>query len=155
MRTIDEIRRENLELAIHRLGGKAVALANAAGIASAYISQIRTRAPDSKSGKPKALGDEAARKIEAALGEPTGWMDSPHTGKADAAPQPSLRDTGLWPFTAQLSDFERLKPQEREHLDAVVSKFIAGCLAEQTAPKKVIEFSGLHPTQAKSKQSSK
>jgi len=148
MRTIDEIRRENLELAISRLGGKAIALANAAGIASAYISQIRTRAPDSKSGKPKALGDEAARKIESALGEPAGWMDAHHSEQTSDPAQATRSEGVAWPFTAMRSDFDRLTPQEKATLDAVVGTFIAGCLAAQPlAGKKVIEFTGLGPSQ--------
>jgi len=105
MQTIDEIRRTNLELAIQRLGGKAVALANAAGMSAAYISQIRTRQPDSKSGKPKALGDDAARKVEAALGEPAGWMDVEH-GAATAEPL-TVHDpaAGTGEFLKQADEF--------------------------------------------------
>ncbi|BDD93513.1 hypothetical protein PanNE5_29530 [Pandoraea sp. NE5] len=85
MRTIDEIRRTNLLLAIERLGS-AKKLADATGLAPAYISQVKTRAPESKGGKQRNLGDDAARRIDKALGEPTGWMDTPHgiTRCADA-----------------------------------------------------------------------
>lgn len=77
MRTIDEIRRANLLLAIERLGS-AKKLADVTGLAPAYISQVKTRAPESKGGKQRNLGDDAARRIDKALGEPTGWMDTPH-----------------------------------------------------------------------------
>ena len=84
MQTNDEIRRENLELAIKRLGS-AAKLAEAAGTSPAYLSQIRNRAPDSKTGTPKMMGDAMARRIEMALGEPDGWMDRSHLfqGAAD------------------------------------------------------------------------
>ncbi|MDR3381765.1 S24 family peptidase [Cupriavidus basilensis] len=78
MKTIDEIRRLNLLAAIARLG-TAAELAAKSGLSAAYLSQIKNRSPESKTGKPKGLGDEAARKIEAALGEPLGWMDRDHT----------------------------------------------------------------------------
>lgn len=78
MKTIDEIRRLNLIEAIARLG-TATALAERAGLSPAYLSQIKNRQPESKTGKPKSMGDEAARKIETALGETRGWMDVDHS----------------------------------------------------------------------------
>lgn len=77
MQTNDEIRRENLVVAIKRMG-TAAKLAEAAKTSAAYLSQIRNRTPDSKSGTPKTMGDDMARRIEAALGEPHGWMDKSH-----------------------------------------------------------------------------
>jgi hypothetical protein len=91
MQTNDEIRRENLELAIKRLG-TAAKLAEAANTSPAYLSQIRNRTPDSKSGTPKMMGDVMARRIEQALGEPHGWMDKSHIfqGAADQAARDDL-----------------------------------------------------------------
>lgn len=43
----------------------------------ATLSQIRTQAPHSKTGKPRAMGDDKAREIEEKLGLPAGWMDTP------------------------------------------------------------------------------
>ena len=79
MKTIDEIRRLNLLEAIRRMD-TAAALAEKAGLSPAYLSQIKNRQPDSKTGKPKHMGDDAARKIESALGETRGWMDVDHAG---------------------------------------------------------------------------
>ncbi|WP_420957543.1 S24 family peptidase [Burkholderia gladioli] len=78
MKTNDEIRRENLVLAIERFG-TAKSLAEAADVSTAYLSQVKNGQPDSKTGKPKNMGDEVARKIEVALGEATGWMDTNHS----------------------------------------------------------------------------
>lgn len=91
MQTNDEIRRENLEIAIKRLGS-AARLAEAASTSPAYLSQIRNRTPDSKTGTPKMMGDAMARRIEAALGEPDGWMDRSHLfqGQADELPKGNL-----------------------------------------------------------------
>lgn len=83
MQTNDEIRRENLEVAIKRLG-TAAKLADAAKTSAAYLSQIRNRTPDSKSGTPKMMGDAMARRIEEALGEPNGWMDKSHPSKKES-----------------------------------------------------------------------
>lgn len=84
MKTNDELRRENLLLAIARMGN-AAKLAEAAGTSPAYISQIKNRTPDSKTGVPKMMGDDMARRIETALGEGPGWLDQDHS--VDAAPQ--------------------------------------------------------------------
>lgn len=77
MQTNDEVRRRNLEIAIRRVG-TAARLAEASKTSPAYLSQIRRRSRDSKSGTPKAMGDDMARRIEAAIGEPYGWMDAVH-----------------------------------------------------------------------------
>lgn len=78
MKTIDEIRRDNLAIAVARFGG-ANKLAEAANVSAAYLSQVKNSQPASGSGKPKKLGDDVARKIEDALGERTGWMDTDHS----------------------------------------------------------------------------
>ncbi|MBB5508119.1 S24 family peptidase [Paraburkholderia atlantica] len=88
MKTNDEIRRDNLVLAISR-AGKASALAEKAGVAAAYLSQIKNRSPESKTGKPKAMGDDVARKIERALGEAEGWMDVEHIPPESGNPNTS------------------------------------------------------------------
>lgn len=77
MKTIDEIRRENLLLAIER-HKTITALAEKAGVSAAYLSQIKNRTPESKTGKPKGMGDAMARKLERAIGEGHGWMDVEH-----------------------------------------------------------------------------
>ncbi len=79
MKTIDEIRRENLLIAIAR-AGSASALAKKADISSAYISQIKTRQKQSSTGTERTMGDAVARKIEEAIGEIQGWMDTDHAG---------------------------------------------------------------------------
>ncbi|MET3232236.1 UNVERIFIED_ORG: SOS-response transcriptional repressor LexA [Burkholderia sp. 1263] len=93
MKTNDEIRRDNLLIAIKRLR-TAVALAEKADVSAAYLSQIKNQTPESKTGKPKAMGDDVARKIEIALGESLGWMDTEHTSEFDdlviSAPKPGL-----------------------------------------------------------------
>lgn len=90
MQTNDEVRRLNLEIAIKR-AGTAAKLAEAAKTSAAYLSQIKNRTPDSKSGTPKTMGDDMARRIEAAIGEQPGWMDVPHVPGA-AEPEASVLD---------------------------------------------------------------
>jgi phage repressor protein C with HTH and peptisase S24 domain len=96
MKTNDETRRLNLLLAIPmsadaKGAGTQAKLAGRIGTAPAYLSQIKNKTPDSKSGTPKAMGDDMARRIEEALNLPTGWMDTEHcaewasTGLTDVA----------------------------------------------------------------------
>lgn len=80
MKTVGEIRRDNLLLLINEAGGKA-ALNGKLGRerADATISQIVNRSPDSKTKKPKMMGTNLARQIEERLKLPEGWMDTQHS----------------------------------------------------------------------------
>ena len=59
------IRLKNLETLI-REAGSAVRLARAAGTNSSYLSQVRNQLP-TKKGTPRAIGDDLASKLEAAV----------------------------------------------------------------------------------------
>lgn len=76
MKPVSQIRKENLELLIKELGSvKAVA---ALGETSEiYLSQIRNGALDKKTGKPRSMGNQIARRLEAK--HYPGWMDEPHS----------------------------------------------------------------------------
>lgn len=76
MKTIGEIRRDNLEILLLRFDSLAdlnekLELART----DSTLSQIRNRSTSSR-GKPRAMGDPMARKIEAALKLDPGWMDN-------------------------------------------------------------------------------
>jgi len=76
MRDIDEIRRENLRRIEHELGG-ATEAAKVVGMSPAQFINLRTGAKDSKTGKPRGMRKETARRIEMALRKPQGWLDTP------------------------------------------------------------------------------
>lgn len=78
MHEIGDIRLANLELVISEMGSLE-RLAVAADTSSVYLSQVRNRAQDSKTGRPRQMGTAMARRIEAAAGKPPGWMDVHHT----------------------------------------------------------------------------
>ena len=76
MKTVSEIRRENLLLLLERHGS----LANLnekldLPRTDATLSQIKNQSTTSR-GKPKMMGDTMARRIEGALSLPKGWMDN-------------------------------------------------------------------------------
>lgn len=77
MKDIREIRRDNLLIAKSRLGTYA-AVARAAEVSQAYLSQIKNRVLESKTGNPKGMGDDVAERIALALGESKAWMDHEH-----------------------------------------------------------------------------
>lgn len=77
MKTVDEIRLENLMLLIFEKGTQE-AVAEAGGTSSVYLSQIKNRTPDKKTGKPRQMGDDMARKLEEGCVKERGWMDNVH-----------------------------------------------------------------------------
>jgi phage repressor protein C with HTH and peptisase S24 domain len=83
MKPIAEIRRENLGLLRERFGSWA-SLNTELGRdrRDSTLSQIYNKAPDSKTGRPRQMGDVQARDIEALLKikEPL-WMDIDHGGQ--------------------------------------------------------------------------
>lgn len=81
MQTISETRRARLTMLVKRHDDSLARLNEALGLdrTDATLSQIRTQAKHSKTGKPRVMGDDLARKIESRLGLPEGWMDTPPT----------------------------------------------------------------------------
>lgn len=77
MKTISEIRLANLVLLVQELGSQE-AVAARATTSAVYVSQLLNRAPDSKTGKPRQIGDPLARKLEAGCDKELGWMDNAH-----------------------------------------------------------------------------
>ena len=106
MATISDTRRARLEVLIAQHGGSLRALAETAGLNEAYLSQIRTRQPDSKTGRPRQMGDKLARTLEARCSLPAGWMDE---------------STGMSPEASSIATlFDQLPPAAREQYAAVI-----------------------------------
>lgn len=80
MKTSAEMRRDNLELLIEE-AGTIEALSEKTGVSGGYLSQVRTKAPDSTKKKPRAMGDDAARRLEVGMEKETGWMDHDHSDR--------------------------------------------------------------------------
>jgi len=76
MQTVDETRRTRLGILVSELGSQS-ALAAKIGKTPAQLNQWLRAAPDSKSGKPRAMRSDIAREIESSTGKPHGWMDTP------------------------------------------------------------------------------
>ncbi len=78
MKTVEEIRRANLFLLIEE-AGSAAKLSAITGIAAAYISQVGRAVVHSSGTKPRTIGTDQARRFEAKMGKPRGWMDTDHS----------------------------------------------------------------------------
>lgn len=78
MTDIDEIRRANLRL-LEDESGSLTAAAAVVGMSPAQFSNLREGAKDSKTGKPRGMRKETARRIERAFQKPPGWLDVDHS----------------------------------------------------------------------------
>lgn len=77
MKDIDEIRRDNLRFLEQECGGLAVAAAKV-GMSPAQFANLRDGAKDSKTGKPRGMRKETARRIETSFDKAKGWLDIDH-----------------------------------------------------------------------------
>ena len=89
MKPVQDTRRENLELLIKQFGTLET-LATAAGTSSVYLSQIRNRTRDQKTGRPREMGAAMAKRLAEAAGKPVGWMDTPATPPDGESPVPGV-----------------------------------------------------------------
>lgn len=77
VQAIGQIRLENLETLIKQFE-TAEALAQAAETSPVYISMLRNRTVDAKTGRPREMGTAMARRMEKAAKRGPGWMDQAH-----------------------------------------------------------------------------
>lgn len=80
MKTIDEIRKENLAELVKEHGGVGK-LADVLERSPSQVSQWLNSSKASVSGKPRRFNSDSARYIEKMCGKPEGWMDTPHDAK--------------------------------------------------------------------------
>ena len=143
MKTIAEIRRANLEKLIqeHDTQNR---VAELCGSSAVYLSQIRNRAKDAKTGKPRQMGDDLARQLEKGCGKPPGWMDNlsdqdaARPGGGGDSKGHTMDDAGkeraVYRMTpkqdsrleALLAEWAKLDDGGKDDLIAAVRMFIAG-----------------------------
>ncbi len=81
MKSIDDIRRENLQ-ALERQFGSLKNLADALERSESQVSQWKNGAINSATGKPRGMRTETARFIEEKSGVRPGWLDTDHSNEA-------------------------------------------------------------------------
>jgi hypothetical protein len=118
MKDIDEIRRDNLRIIEVERGGPAAAAA-ACGMSHSQFTNLRDGAKDSKTGRPRGMRTATARKIEAQIGKPGGWLDTDHS---DAESTGRLTDLP--------AGWDMLNAAQR----AQVESFIGWILTQSSAP---------------------
>jgi len=79
--TIEQVRREKLELLIQQYGSVTSVAFKLGHNTPAQVSQWRNAAVDSKTGKPRTISNASARLIESRFGKPLGWMDNSESGR--------------------------------------------------------------------------
>jgi hypothetical protein len=128
MKSAAELRLENLEILVQE-AGSADALARASGVSPEYISQIRNRAIDKKTGKARNLGNQAARRLEDGMGKPLGWMDTSHAlGIAEPA---TSNLSPPWPLKKSTAERIRaLTPAQQRRADDAFDVILKGFEAE-------------------------
>lgn len=121
MKTISDIRRENLD-ALARQLGSVDAVAAASSTSPVYLSQIKNQALDSKTGKPRQMGSALARKLEVGCNKPSGWMDTDHQSPPNV--EISSTEISLGKTLARLGQaLERAKPQTRAAVADLLSRY--------------------------------
>lgn len=113
---LPDIRRANLKEIVQAYGGTA-AFARKLGVSDSQLAQWMHGSKDSKTKKPRGMRDETCRKIEAAAGKPTGWMDIAHPppGRDPEPPAPSPLEE-MFSARALLiaRRFDNLPPEKRD-----------------------------------------
>jgi phage repressor protein C with HTH and peptisase S24 domain len=77
MKDIDEIRRDNLRIIEREIGSPSKA-AKVIDMSPAQFANLRDGAKDSKTGKPRGMRKDTARRIEKKCGKPSMWLDMAH-----------------------------------------------------------------------------
>lgn len=151
VKPIAAIRRERLLLLVEHFKGHAGLNAALGRLRrDATLNQIAVQSPDSKTGRPRAMGDTQARKIEEQLGLPNGWMDSDPAhnpapvrdsiGRRATMPIPiaaarGQRDRARWPFTTPWDRYLALDSEQRSALDRIVTATIDGFIPGSSGNK--------------------
>ncbi len=100
MKSIDDIRRENLQLLRSEYGSQK-ALADALDRDEAQVSQWALGLKNSGTGKPRGMRTATARYIEQQCKKPDGWLDTDHSA-SNAGAAPDLRASNKIPVVGHV-----------------------------------------------------
>jgi transcriptional regulator with XRE-family HTH domain len=115
MKSIDDIRRENLSRLRDQLGGRQ--LADRIGCSESQLSQWINGSKHSVTGKKRGMRTATARVIETACSKEPGWLDTDHEAKSHIVEESQSRYLS-WPFSRiNQSRFLSLPSQERDFIE--------------------------------------
>ncbi|RYH41903.1 MAG: hypothetical protein EON54_17935 [Alcaligenaceae bacterium] len=120
MKTSSEIRHANLLKIIESVGSLQL-VADKLEKSHAQISQLKTQAKHSTSGKPRVIGDDIARLIEEKFDLEIGWMDNIHGDAKDAPPATEIRS---WPFSVPALRLHVLTRDDWNQLNTVMNTLV-------------------------------
>lgn len=83
MKTVDEIRRDNLKI-LEQEAGSPSEMARRVEMSYSQYVNLRDGAADSKTGKSRGMRTETARRFEVSCGKPKGWLDVHHSDDAES-----------------------------------------------------------------------
>jgi hypothetical protein len=135
--TAYECRREHLLRLIDKHGGLA-ALNRKLDRAErdATLGQIAHGHADSKTGKPRQMGDKLARQIEDRLGLKRGELDTPPTPAPPSAASPPPAPDPLEVLAAKL---DALEPSMREHAVDTLKRYLLAAPAERARWRPLVD----------------
>lgn len=119
MKTCSEIRLENLLTIIER-AGSLQEVADKLEKSHAQISQLKTQAKHSKTGKPRLIGDDTARLVEQRFGLEVGWMDNVHS-QTSATTTSANSPNKAWPFDIAPERLQALNPGDWARINATIT----------------------------------
>lgn len=123
MKTSSEIRHANL-LTLIEEAGSIQAVAEKLGKDHAQISQLKTQAKHSKTGKPRLIGDDIARLIEERFELEIGWMDNLHED-GQVPPEPQAPASSVkWPFDVAEVRMQVLCPDDWNYLNTTIKTLV-------------------------------
>lgn len=93
----------------------------------ATLSQVAQAAPNTRTGRPRQMGDDQARDIERAFDKPVGWMDRDPEMDAleerlrSLTPQEPAAVYRLWPFSRVTAEqWIALAPPQRDAVEQLI-----------------------------------
>lgn len=105
MKTIDEIRKENLAILVKDHGGVGK-LADVLERSSSQVSQWLNSSKASASGKPRRFNSDSARYIEKMCGKPEGWLDTANANGTTIATEQSTINPDFTLVSADSTELE-------------------------------------------------
>lgn len=99
---IDEIRRANLKNLETEFGAPFVA--NEAGMSLSQFYNLRDGAKDSKTGKPRGMRKDTARRFETACEKPIGWLDINHHDSPEINKPTHIANQEISPYELSIDD---------------------------------------------------
>lgn len=101
MKDIDQIRRDNMVILQNEVGGPTAAAARI-GWDQSQWSNLKNGAADSKTGRPRGMHKNTARKIELAFSREEFWLDTDHSAESNVEPAPDIVMSKLLPISGEI-----------------------------------------------------